>query len=390
MEETSHIIDRKRMRSQTLDLLRFPLAVVVLLIHTFGVEGLGVNGRAFESEQYPLFVVVRDAIEAFLGGQSVPVYFFISGYVFFLGVEWTRATYARKLKNRLHTLLIPYVLWNTIALMLLAVRLLPCFRSYLSQPEGAGELTLANVLSCYWVYNGGLNGVEMDTTVPIDFPLWFVRDLMVVVLCTPLLYRVLRIAGRYAVWLLGLLWFGLGYVDAGHFYLFVTAFFFFSWGAYMSIGRRDMLSEFGRRFKVSVVLYPLLGLGCMLVAHRSPEAYATFKNLNIVVGLFFAYDVAAWLLRRGWCRVSPFLASSSFFIYVSHTLVCSRLTKVLLVVFQPSSGVGTVAVYALSAAATVGLLLACFYVLRRYAPAVLRVLVGRGSRPAVSGPALPA
>ena len=109
-----------------------------------------------------------------------------------------------------------------------------------------------------------------------------------------------------------------------------------------------------------------------------------------MVGLFFAYDVAAWLLRRGWCRVSPFLASSSFFIYVSHTLVCSRLTKVLLVVFQPSSGVGTVAVYALSAAATVGLLLACFYVLRRYAPAVLRVLVGRGSRPAVSGPALPA
>ena len=139
MEETSHIVDRKRMRSQTLDLLRFPLAVVVLLIHTFGVEGLGVNGRAFEPEQYPLFVVVRDAIEAFLGGQSVPVYFFISGYVFFLGVEWTRATYARKLKNRLHTLLIPYVLWNTIALMLLAVRLLPCFRSYLSQPEGAGR-----------------------------------------------------------------------------------------------------------------------------------------------------------------------------------------------------------------------------------------------------------
>ena len=90
MEETSHIVDRKRMRSQTLDLLRFPLAVVVLLIHTFGVEGLGVNGRAFEPEQYPLFVVVRDAIEAFLGGQSVPVYFFISGYVFFLGVEWTR------------------------------------------------------------------------------------------------------------------------------------------------------------------------------------------------------------------------------------------------------------------------------------------------------------
>ena len=87
MEETSHIVDRKRMRSQTLDLLRFPLAVVVLLIHTFGVEGLGVNGRAFEPEQYPLFVVVRDAIEAFLGGQSVPVYFFISGYVFFLGVE---------------------------------------------------------------------------------------------------------------------------------------------------------------------------------------------------------------------------------------------------------------------------------------------------------------
>ena len=84
------------LRSQSLDLLRFPLAVVVLTIHIFSTEGITFQGTTSNFEDYPFFMEVNRFIDGFFRGQSVPIYCFISGFVFFLGVEMTRETYIRK------------------------------------------------------------------------------------------------------------------------------------------------------------------------------------------------------------------------------------------------------------------------------------------------------
>lgn len=71
------------LRSQALDLLRFPLAVVVLTIHTFSSEGLELRGQELTFADHSLFMEINRWIDAFLRGQSVPIYYFISGFVFF-------------------------------------------------------------------------------------------------------------------------------------------------------------------------------------------------------------------------------------------------------------------------------------------------------------------
>ncbi len=375
--------ERNDLRSQTLDLLRFPLAVVIVLIHVFTACGFMGGAGVAEVSAHPLLVAACRFVNAFFKGQSVPVYFFISGYVFFLGIELTKDGYIRKLRNRVKSLLVPYLVWNLAAVLLLAVKFLPSFHP---RAELARTFVFSwhGFLSAFWIYDCSLIRETLSGAVvtgrgpyPADYPLWFLRDLMIVAVLTPLIWHVIRLARHYAVILLGALWLLAGYFIGGHAYQMATALFFFSFGAYMSISRKDMLAEFGKWFRLSVIVYPLLGILYFVAEYRCPEWSRTVKYLNTLAGLLFAYNLAAWLLRRGLCRVSPFLSSASFFIYVSHTLLYDYTNLFLRRLIGPSSDASFIVMYLLSAALTVVLLLSVFWVLRRFCPSVLKVVAGR-------------
>lgn len=378
-------MSRNDLRSQSLDLLRFPLAVVVLAIHTFSTEGFKIHGTVISFENMPVLLEVNHFIDGFLRGQSVPIYFFISGFVFFLGIELTKEKYIQKLKNRVKTLLVPYLIWNIIAVLLFLLRFLPCFSSLFPNIHKIRlDFSLPAILGTFWNANEGIfiQPISVDEVVsnsiyPQDVPLWFVRDLMIVVLCTPLLYEMLKRTRYYLVLGLGILWFGLAYWDLGYVNQLLTAFFFFSWGAYMSVNKKDMMNEFGRFFRGSMIFYPLLALLFVVSVHYFPSASDTIKRLNVFVGLFFAYNVSAWLLTHHICKVSSFLASSGFFIYVTHTLICGELLKLLFFVFRPATDLSMLCVYVLTVAITVASLLLVFYLLRRYMPSFLKVIAGR-------------
>ena len=308
-------MSQNNLRSQSLDLLRFPLAIVVVTVHMFSAR-VGLDGSQFNADAFPVFRDVCIFIRAFLAGISVPIYFFISGYVFFVNVdELTTERYLQKLKNRIHTLLIPYVLWTSLEIILMIVKQLPIFGGYLTNADAELDLSLKGLLSCFWYYNGALMSipgavVETGNAYPLVFPLWFLRDLMVVVLFTPVLYWMIR---RFRIWFLvflGILlflpsWMGL------RFEFLAKAFFFFSFGAYMSISRKDMILSFRSFFKWSLALYPLLGVLYIVVMDFS-EVARVVKLLNTFAALFLAYNLAAWLLEKSYVKVNPFIAGQAF------------------------------------------------------------------------------
>ena len=373
--------EREKLRSESLNLLRFPLAVVVLTIHVFSSQGLKLQGQEITFDSAPVFQEINYFINGFLRGQSVPIYFFISGYVFFLGITLTWETYKRKLGNRVRTLLIPFLVWNIAALLQLLL-----FRTPLFEPWFPGvskmELnpTISGFLNCFWdASHGIILPVEPPTTntpFPQNVPLWFLRDLMIVVMTTPAIYWLLKHTRHYLVCLLGLVWFVLAFWDLGHLNQLLTAFFFFSWGAYMSVNRKDMLVEFGKFSRLSAVLYVTLSLAYVASVHWLPDASTVIKQLNIFVGLFFAYNLAAWLLRRKICRPNAFLASASFFIYVTHYLICILLLKLIFFYVRPISYLGLIAVYVSAVLSTLAILLSAFWLLRRYVPVLLRFVAG--------------
>lgn len=373
-------------RQQTLELLRFPLAVAVLTIHIWNQNALNMQGQLVEPHHIPLFREINIFIDSFLRHQCVPIYFFISGFVFFLGVDWNRETYFRKLKNRVRTLLIPYLIWNTAAIAILTIKYLPfleCFRTNYSD----FHFSFKALLSCFWNYTDGFYPILLEQRDPfamtggiwpINIPLWFLRDLMIVVAATPLLYRLLKSRkGKYTVTALGAVWFISGYWNLWHVNQLLCAFFFFSWGAYLSIRKKDMQTEFARYFRLSMWAYPLLGLLYVEAVHWYPEAALTINRLNILAGLLFAYNAASWLLEHNICRPNPFLAASSFFIYVTHYMIHSRLRRIISVLLRPESDMGFVAVYTLTTILVVGLLLGLFLLMKRYTPQFLKIAIGR-------------
>lgn len=97
--------------------------------------------------------------------------------------------------------MIPYLLWNGIGIILVAIKQLSCFDTFISVSGTCIDFSFQNILSCFYMYNGKLSVPSAITDYaqlvqtqyyPINTALWYVRDLMVVVVCTPVLYFLLK------------------------------------------------------------------------------------------------------------------------------------------------------------------------------------------------------
>lgn len=369
------------LRQDALDLLRFPLAVVVVIVHTFSYEEIVVSGIQYKVSEYSIFCDAHLFVDAFLRRISVPIYFFISGYVFFAGVKFNIDVYKQKIKNRIKTLLIPYVIWNALAVFLIIFKQLPIFEPFLSYDGSALNLSLRSILNCFWIYDGGLNphpvkGLIVGQYEPINISLWYLRDLMVIVASTPLIYLLVKRFKTYSVYLFLVVYiislalnFPISSIAGG--------FFYFSWGAYMSIYNIDMMVAFNKYFKLSVVMYLICGFTYMMFSKTQPVIVEWILIIKAIFALFACFNFAAYLLQNTSLKVSTFLASSSFFIYVSHYIFVGRLRKVLFMILKPDTGIEILAIYIYTVIILVLTLLLLFFLLKRYCPSVLKILVGR-------------
>lgn len=372
-------MNRNDLRSQSLDLLRFPLAVVVITIHVMYPNAYQEMGDSS----------VLNSLACILSGmlwdQSVPIYFFISGFVFFLNITLTKDVYIHKIRNRIKSLFIPYIIWNTAVILKLIVFTFPCFAFLFANQHSISDLNLSlhSIFMSFWNASEGIIPGPLGVTkeiYPQNGPLWFVRDLIIIVLCTPLIYRILTGNNKKAtaiLTILGIIWFIAGLYNLGHFNQLLTGFFFFSWGASMSIGRKDMLQEFSRYFKPAVLAYITLSIAYAILIQDVPEVSNALKKMNQCAGLIVAYNVSSWLIRKKVCRVSTFLASSSFFIYASNWLILYETKSIIIRTINPDTGLGYFICYILTIAIITCVLLTIFYVLRRYMPQLLKIIAGR-------------
>lgn len=133
------------------------------------------------------------AYSKILGGElgyiSVPLFLIISGFLFFkeLPDSLKREDYLKKWKSRCCSLLIPYLLWNFIAYIVYAVQ---------------SGFSLSDFCHAFWVVD--IPGRTESS--PIDAPLWYGRNLMLMVLITPFISVILRFTKWYLLALMALLW----------------------------------------------------------------------------------------------------------------------------------------------------------------------------------------
>ena len=204
----------------TFDRLRFPLILMVVFIHAqFSIQGDPLDAS--------LYGVVSHFFTVVISQVAVPLFFFISGCLYFRDYKvFSLVLYGQKQKRRIKTLIVPFITWNSFFWLLfsLFVLLAPALVN-----GGIPNIAHATIKDVIWVYWGDSTGG------PIDFPLWFIRDLITVTVLSPLIYFVImkyRIGVVAMLILLGLWLFSVPVPVLGN--NICLCLFFFSLGGYLN------------------------------------------------------------------------------------------------------------------------------------------------------------
>lgn len=161
--------------SKTITWLRFPLILLIIMLHCYSVQRLEGKHELYFKVIYPFAL--------WLGETGVPGFFFISGYLFF----FSKKNYTDKLRSRFHTLFIPYILWN---LLLLLLYVLSYTLGYPQDINGKNivDYSFIDYLRLFWDRGSYDNG----NFVPLLCPLWYIRNLIIMSIISPLLYYIIR------------------------------------------------------------------------------------------------------------------------------------------------------------------------------------------------------
>lgn len=203
--------------SEIFYLIRFPLAFMVVMLHSYvAVEGFHISKVNYESlTGVDVYSLVGITFSHVLTQIAVPMFFFISGYLFFKGLEsWNLNSFGSKLRRRLKSLLIPYLIWNTIqALVIIGVMIL----AYLLMGKSISRISewfcnIGYFYGVYWsdqttvVLKENMLGLPFYKSFPLLMPMWFIRDLMVTVLLAPILWLLLKKIPLIILAVLSFLW----------------------------------------------------------------------------------------------------------------------------------------------------------------------------------------
>lgn len=319
---------------------------------------------------------------------AVPLFFIISGFLFFYHKDFSKQVYQQKLKTRAVTLLVPFILWNIIAILIQSFRMLPSL-SFIFPNAYKTEFhfSLERLFNAFFAENssGGLFVTpnedvltEMsDNIFPIDVPLWYVRDLMIMVLLAPVLYWLIRRLGVWLVAMMGLSWFLMKPVilpNEGWLAQLCTATFFFSWGAYYSIYKQSFVEQM-RRMRFVPLLYIVLVVGDTLT--KGVNYNPVIHNAGIIAGIVTVVLVASYLLETGKGKVYTTLANSSFFVFALHTLIIGDIGKVLFKCLHlPDNTYAMLLLYFTTPIITIVFCVGLYVILKRYVPAVANLLTG--------------
>lgn len=372
-----------KLLSQTISYMRFPLAVGVVFIHFNLSEGLPTNLN-FPDWYFYLIQFFSNVLPCI----AVPLFFLISGFLFFYNIEFNRNIYKQKLYSRTKTLLIPYLLWNTITLLLSAARVIPFVSSltvYVKKAEF--HFTLVRLFNTFFNYNNSNSilvihiedtmGEISNLTYPINLPMWYVRDLMVMVLLAPAIYWMVKKMGKWTIISIGLIKYCVIPIllpQGGYPSQFIIALFFFSWGAYFSINQQNFVDKM-RKYKYIPLIYFPIAIIDTLTKHTGYNFY--FHNLGVLLGIASAIIIASYLIEKKKVKVNPMLANASFFIYALHFIFLKQLGRAILIAFHlPKTTFVMLTLYFVVPIITIILCLIIYIMLRKYAPNVWMLLTG--------------
>ena len=358
----------------------------VVFIHFNLAKGLTIRGITHGLENPEWFFFIVNFISDVLARTGVPLFFIISGFLFFYRKDFDGNVYKQKLKSRARTLLIPFLLWNIIAVIWQCKCFLPGISSFYRPVEVQFSFVrIINTFLCNTDNRGILVGppsAEPHTGLfPIDIPLWYIRDLMVMIIFSPVIFLLISRTRQWFVLAMGVVWFFSSIIlpKVNNVFIYIellaTALFFFSWGALYGISKKNFVLCF-RTISYAPLVYILIAIADTLTKGLWYNAY--IHKAGILFGVVAVVVVVSRLVESNRIKVNPTLANSSFFIYALHDLFIGDVGKFAFTMIHipENNPYAMLALYMVVPIVSIVICLSLYMLLKKYTPKICSILTG--------------
>lgn len=344
------------LESKVMDWLRFPMAALVVVNHTGSLGG---------GSPYPVYSTLCILFPEAICRLAVPLFFLISGYLFFKGLEnWDKQVYLDKMKRRARTLLVPYILWNILAVVFFygytVLRMRLKGEPFISFPE-------------QWQQWGGLRLFwDSDQGLPLNYSLWYVRDLIIFVIAAPLIYWILKKIRWVGIAILGVVFLVFDNIH------FLGGLLFFSLGCCLRICGHSIL-DMTRTVKWPALILSCLSLVAIVLTYREYRPLSNFlMRVFILSGVMTVFLGAATAYRKQFVKDTPLLTRSSFFIFAAHAiLIINEFAHYIVLHTLPLQGDAYYSVdLFLRPAIAIAMCLGLYWIMSKVTPRTLGILTG--------------
>lgn len=358
--------------------LRFPLIVGVVFIHCFGEPFDFSSLDLLQPSGMDLYNLFRVSISKVLTHVCVPVFYLISGSLFFIGLEeWSNNVYLKKIKKRTKSLIVPFLLWNLIAILSPLVGTfrnggfygIQCFFEEKGYWHLFWDCEKWNFDRVNWI------GESIISSSPYLVPLWFLRDLIVVSLCSPILFYLFKYFRSLGVFLLALCYISGVFLNIPG--VSPTAFFFFGAGAFFRLNNVDV-TNFSYRYRwVFYITAFVLWIICTLFnGHNTFEGNLVYP-IYVITGSLALLNLTTTIVQNNIIRMPQICSKSSFFIYLIHTIWITRIvTLIAQKIFGVDNSLMLVVSYMFVPLTTIAICILLYSLLNKYVPMVCKILLG--------------
>lgn len=291
--------DTFKQLSHSIACVRFPLVFAILLLHCYSTCIIP-DHVIYDKTLYPLAY--------WIGETGVPAYFFISGLLLF----YSSKDYFQQIKSRFRTLFVPYMIWNALLLLFYVALWMAGFHPEILF-KSMDDYTWQDYVRCFW--DRGVS--DWGNTTPIMAPMWYIRNLMVMYLISPIIYFFIRVTGPLIPIVSALFW-----INAHNVAFSLQTLTMFSLGAYFPINDINPI-DFWKQYKNHIlIIFLVLGVWDNFL-HIAPidSSIAAMVGLPVhrlalIANTFFVIWLGTFLYDRDWRF--PNLSKAAFFIFCIH------------------------------------------------------------------------
>lgn len=345
--------------SERIDIYRWILSVMVVYIHSYSGQINFASGAV--SLQMPLWLDrFQYIVSEMISRCAVPGFFLASAFLLYR----KPFSWQENMKKKLKTLGLPYLVLNALWIGIFFVaQALPFTRDYFS---GGG-----NIIKNWGIREFCDAFLGYSDCYPFLYPLWFLRDLLVLNLLSKILWKLIDKAPNVMLAAALILW--LTVESTGIFFLDIQGLCFWSLGGILV--RKNI--QLQRIDKTSLLLLTVgyLLLGIVDMATKELQISILLHRAFLIFGVVYWFAFTKLLTGE---KIKPSvlrLSKYSFSVFLFHEFTVTIVRKLAAKVF-PISALSQLLQYICLPLLVVGLCILASICLKKWLPKIHCLLIG--------------